>query len=66
MTNEAALKAISTSTSLLSDGYDYINSVTFGIDALSSNSVRFYKLNTNNDYTYPFGTNTPIVTFASQ
>ena len=66
MTNEAAIKAISTSSTNMSDGYDYISSVTFGIDALSSNSIRFYKLNTNNNYTYPFVTNTPIVTFASE
>lgn len=66
MTNEAFLQAITTSTSVMSDGYDYINSVTFGVEALSSTSVRFYKLNTNNNYTYPFGTSTPIVTFTAQ
>ena len=66
MTNEAFLQSLSTSTSILSDGYDYINSVTFGVDALSSTSVRFYKLNTNNDYTYPYTNSTPIVTFSVQ
>lgn len=66
MTSEAFLQAIGTSTSVLSDGYDYINSVTFSVEALSSNAVRFYKLNTSNNYTYPFVTNTPIVTFSSQ
>lgn len=66
MTNEAFLQAISTNSDIMSDGYDYIDSVTFGIEALSSNSIRFYKLNTNHDYTYPFVTNTSIVTFSSQ
>lgn len=66
MTNEAAINAISTTTSVLNDGYDYLSSVTFGIEALSSNAIRFYKLHTDNNYTYPFVTDTPIVTFASQ
>ena len=58
MTNEAYLKAVRTSTTTLQDGYDYINSVTFRTDALSSTSVRFYKLNTTNNYTYPYVNNT--------
>ena len=66
MTNEAFLQALSTTTTVMSDGYDYINSVTFGVDALSSTSIRFYKLHTNNNYTYPFVTNTPIITFTTQ
>ena len=66
MTNEAYLKAVDTDTITLLDGYDYINSVTFGTDALSSASVRFYKLNTSNNYTYPFENTTPIVTFSSE
>lgn len=66
MTNEAYLQAYSTTTTTLSDGYDYINSVTFRTEALSSTSVRFYKLNTNNNYTYPYVTNTPIISFASE
>ena len=66
MTNEAFLHAVSSTSTIMSDGYDYINSVTFRVDALSSASVRFYKLNTNNNYTYPFVTNTSIVTFSAQ
>lgn len=65
-TSEAYLQAKRTTTTTMSDGFDYINSVTFGTDALSSTSVRFYKLYTNNDYTYPFVTNTPIITFSSE
>lgn len=66
MTNEAYLQAKSTTTRLLSDGYDYLNSVTFGTDALSSTSIRFYKLNTNSNYTYPFVTDTPVISFSSE
>lgn len=66
MTSEAVLQAYNTSSSIMGDDYDYINSVTFGIEALSSNAIRFYKLNTSNNYTYPFVTNNPIVTFNAQ
>ena len=66
MTNEAFLQALSTTTTMMGDGYDYINSVTFGVEALSSTSVRFYKLNTGNNYTYPFENNSSIVTFSVQ
>ena len=66
ITNEAYLKAVSTTTRRLSDGYDYINSVTFRTDALSSTSVRFYKLNTNNNYTYPYNNQSSAITFSSQ
>ncbi len=66
MTNEAYMKNVSTTNSTLSDGYDYLNSVTFGIDALDSLSVRFYKFNTNNNYTYPYTNPTSVITFSSQ
>lgn len=66
MTNEVYLNNVRTTTTNLGDGYDYLNSVTFGMDALDSLSVRFYKLNTSNNYTYPFVTTTPVITFASE
>ena len=66
MTNEAYLQAIRTTKTTMSDNFEYINSVTFASDALSSTSVRFYKLNTANNYTYPYITDTPIVTFSSE
>ncbi len=66
MTNEAYLQAVRTTSTTLSDGYDYLNSVTFRTDALSSTSVRFYKLNTGNDYTYPYVTQTSVITFSSE
>ncbi len=66
MTNEAYLHNVRTTTRRMSDGYDYINSVTFRTDALSSTSVRFYKLNTNNNYSYPYVNQTSAITFSSQ
>lgn len=60
MTTPAMLRAMSTGTTTIDD-YSYINSVTFGMDALSSESVRFYKKNIQNDYSYS-GNGTPIVT----
>lgn len=64
MTNEAYLQAISTTETTV-DGYNYINSLTFKVDAISSARVRFYKIDTNNNYTYPFVNNNSIVSFSS-
>lgn len=40
-------------TTILIDGKSYINSFSLDIDAISSVDLRFYKTNTNKDYTYP-------------
>lgn len=64
MTNDEYLKSLA-ETYIEIDGYDYINSVTFGIDAISSNAVRFYKINKNEDYSYPFVTDNPVINFVS-
>lgn len=45
------------------DGVLYVSSVTFDVESLSSTIIRFYKKNVSNDYTYPDGVNTPIITF---
>ena len=42
------------------DGYNYVTSVKFNIDAEESKVVKFYKINAEKDYTYPFGTE-PLV-----
>lgn len=62
MTSEFYLKNIG-STSQNVSGNNYVNSFTFKVDAISSSSVRFYKLDTNNDYTYPFISQNPIISF---
>ncbi len=61
MTTPAYLKMQSSTTTSIG-GYDYLNSLTFAIDPLDSEAVKFYKLVTANNYTYPFVTSTPIVT----
>ena len=60
MTSEMYLKTISTTTTLI-DGYTYINSVTFKVDAISSKCIKFYKVNLENDYTYPNENNEPVI-----
>ena len=46
-------------------GISYINSITFGVDVLTSTEVRFYKRDSSQNYTYPIVNNTPIVTFTA-
>lgn len=60
MTTSAYLKAISYETKVIGE-YDYINKFSFKLDALSSEVVIFYKKNYQENYTYPFGTNTSII-----
>lgn len=56
----------STTTTTNVDGVDYISSITFKVDALSSNIIRFYKKDKTKNYTYPFGTTDPIITFNAE
>lgn len=42
-------------------GYNYINGISFKIDAISSYTIRFYKKNSNNNYTYPITNPTSII-----
>ena len=55
------LNTATTTTTI--DGISYINSITFNIDATSSNDIRFYKTDTTKDYTYPYGTEDQIINF---
>ncbi len=50
-------------TTQMIDGKAYVNGITFGVDRVSSISIRFYKKNTSNNYTYPFNNNSPIINF---
>ena len=60
MTNEAYINNISSTTRTIG-GYKYIDSFIFKVEALSSKSVRFYKSNVSNNYTYPFNNHESIV-----
>jgi len=60
MTSTAYLNAVSVNKENI-DNYTYINNLSFKVDALSSYKVKFYKVDSTKDYTYPFGTNESIV-----
>jgi hypothetical protein len=60
MTSSAYLNAIDTDKEII-NGSEYINKISFKVDALSSYRVKFYKVNTDEDYTYPFENNESIV-----
>ena len=60
-TSEIYQKAINTTTESINNK-DYINSITLAIEAISSVNVRFYKVDTSKDYTYPNTENLSIVT----
>lgn len=60
MTSTAYLNAVDTETEKLGE-HTYINKVSFKVDALSSYRVKFYKVDSTKDYTYPFENKNPIV-----
>ena len=62
MTSSFRLNATATTTEQI-NGYDYINSVTSQVKSLETTTVRFYKVDPSQDYTYQAGdTGTPVVT----
>jgi len=60
ITNENYAKATNIETITIDDK-KYINSLTIGIDAISSINLRFYKREVEQDYTYPNINNSSIV-----
>lgn len=53
-------------TTMMIDGYSYINSITLPIDAISSVDLRFYKVDISKDYTYPNLDNDSVVTVTTK
>ncbi len=54
-------------TNTTKNSYNYINSLTFEVNALSSTKVRFYKNDITKNYTYPNSSGTsPIITLTSE
>ena len=43
------------------NNHEYINSISFKIDVLSSKQIKFYKTDVTNDYTYPNNNNQSII-----
>lgn len=63
MTSSAYLNSISSSTVML-DGYYYVNNLNFRMDSESSEVVRFYKADATSNYTYPLVNNSSIINFS--
>lgn len=62
MTSPAYLKRLAETYTII-NGFSYVNSITFKIDAIDSEVVKFYKVNANLDYTYPFVNSQSIIEF---
>lgn len=60
MTDASYLKAENIQTTNI-NGYTYISSLTVKVDALSSENIRFYKVDSTKDYTYPIVNNNSII-----
>ena len=66
VTNSAYSDATNITTTNI-DGKTYINGFTIKIDAISSREIRFYKVDVNQNYTYPNGSNDKsIITVSSE
>lgn len=52
-------------TTQLIDNKQYINSIVFGMEPVSSLSIRFYKVEASNNYTYPYVNPSSIITFTA-
>lgn len=61
-TTNNLLNNATTSTTTV-NGVAYISTITFDVDPMSSNVVRFYKLDVSQDYTYPHENDPSIITF---
>lgn len=64
-TSESYQKATNVTTKTI-NGKSYINSITLSIDAISSVDLRFYKVDTSRDYTYPNLNNYSVVSVTTK
>lgn len=60
MTSEDYINSINSVTEVI-NGYNYVNSFSFKIDALSSKIIKFYKIDTTDNYTYPITNQNSII-----
>lgn len=65
MTNANYLNATNVETVKV-NSYDYISQITFKVDAISSTTVRFYKVDVSENYEYPNASNISIIDFYSE
>ena len=61
LTDDVYANATNITTTTI-NGKTYVNSLTVELDVESSEDLRFYKVDTTQDYTYPNGNNKPVVT----
>ena len=47
------------------NGINYISTITFKVDVMTSMDIRFYKWDRTQNYTYPIITNSPIISFSA-
>ena len=62
---ESYQKATNIETAVI-NGKTYINSMTLAIDSISSEDIRFYKVDESKNYTYPNSNNKSVVTITSK
>ena len=46
------------------DGYDYVNGISFKMDSESSETIKFYKADTDKDYSYPIVNDRSVIEFS--
>ena len=64
MTDKFYLNSTSNTVEQL-NSYNYLNSVTSNVASLSTTSIKFYKVNSSQNYTYsPSDTGTPVITLS--
>ena len=54
-----------TYTTSLYNGINYISTITFKVDVMTSMDIRFYKWDRSQNYTYPITNPTPVITFSA-
>ena len=63
MTNRFYLNSANTNSTETLNGYQYLNSVTSRVESLSTTTVKFYKKDASQDYSYINGSSgTPVIT----
>lgn len=63
MTSSAYLNAYNVSIIKI-DGYDYVNGISFKMDSESSETIKFYKADTDKDYSYPIVNDRSVIEFS--
>ena len=60
MTSNIYLNALSKEVTMI-QGFEYIHKISFPIDAISSQVIKFYKIDATKNYTYPLNQNPSVI-----